>query len=886
MRLIALHISGFGKLVNRDIYFEEGLNVTLQQNGWGKSTLATFIRVMFYGFENESAKTISLRERARLKPWAAETYGGYIDFEVNGVKYRATKTFGAKADADTFELRDLSRNVIVDDYSDHLGEDLFHIDMNSFMKTVFIRQSDTASYGATDDINAKIGNISDAIDLNRFAAADEELSEAIAKCGSRKNSELSKVKADAAEIKRRLLAGSTIDGTIANLRSRIKESRTVLDAFKDEQRRINERRAYATKSGRRLSLKDNYNKLILEFSDKKAAFSEAALFFKGDIPSAETVDEWERKAQSLTGFEAGRQANSLTESERTQYESLYMHFVDGTPDLDALDAMIKEASALSDGLMDVRRNMLSDKETERLGRYLTEYDNPDRARIAINGYVNDWNERSRLIVEETALARDLSDRESLLYEVKAQKVKSGIPLWAGIILLMLAGFGGYAYYFEKFSFAAVSGFLYGVIAAGALGLVLLITGIAKRSRIMRDYAMYSADVCAKKDRLDKLRERESEIYDLAKNFLKSKGIPFDESLCQNALTELLNETYDFKNLYDRNVMTGAGVDDVTIASVDGIVSFLSTYHFDANWDNFSEKLIELRAATERFINYKTRVDAYIELSNSYKAIRGELIAELDNYRFSTDNETDLADYVDYIEANLSIYHNRLSLVEDVKARIDAFEKENNMDEILAPVSEEDSVTPEELNRLQEALDRKTAEVKQHYDTDVNNLAAFEQQYDDLMQDRETLSEMEAYIAERTKLAETLKITRDYITKAKENLTARYMEPLLNGFSKYYGLITGDSASDFNIDVNTNITKEEYGIQRTVDSFSDGYKDLVGFCMRLAMADSMYPDVKPMLVLDDPFVNLDDSKMEGAGRLLDAVSKEYQILYLTCREQRL
>jgi uncharacterized protein YhaN len=56
-------------------------------------------------------------------------------------------------------------------------------------------------------------------------------------------------------------------------------------------------------------------------------------------------------------------------------------------------------------------------------------------------------------------------------------------------------------------------------------------------------------------------------------------------------------------------------------------------------------------------------------------------------------------------------------------------------------------------------------------------------------------------------------------------------------------------------------------------------------MRFALVDAMYQGEKPFLVLDDPFVNLDEDKMEKGTRLLKQISREYQILYFTCHESR-
>ena len=49
MKLIKCYVSSFGKLKDFTFDFTDGLNTIKEDNGWGKTTLATFIKSMFYG---------------------------------------------------------------------------------------------------------------------------------------------------------------------------------------------------------------------------------------------------------------------------------------------------------------------------------------------------------------------------------------------------------------------------------------------------------------------------------------------------------------------------------------------------------------------------------------------------------------------------------------------------------------------------------------------------------------------------------------------------------------------------------------------------------------------------------------------------------------------
>ena len=48
MKLLELHINGFGKIHDRTISFSDGINVIYGRNEAGKSTLHTFIRGMLF----------------------------------------------------------------------------------------------------------------------------------------------------------------------------------------------------------------------------------------------------------------------------------------------------------------------------------------------------------------------------------------------------------------------------------------------------------------------------------------------------------------------------------------------------------------------------------------------------------------------------------------------------------------------------------------------------------------------------------------------------------------------------------------------------------------------------------------------------------------------
>ena len=97
MRILNLHINGFGKLQNRDFSFDPGLNVVYGQNEAGKSTLHTFIRGMLFGIEKQRGRASKNDLYSKYEPWEGSgTYEGYMRVESQGEIFRIERRFVKK----------------------------------------------------------------------------------------------------------------------------------------------------------------------------------------------------------------------------------------------------------------------------------------------------------------------------------------------------------------------------------------------------------------------------------------------------------------------------------------------------------------------------------------------------------------------------------------------------------------------------------------------------------------------------------------------------------------------------------------------------------------------------------------------------------------------
>lgn len=177
MRLISCYVENFGCLHQFSMEFTDGLNCIRKPNGWGKTTFAVFIKAMLFGLEYSPRKKLEENERKKYMPWQGGAFGGNLVFEAGKKRYRAERFFGVKDKEDTFCLYDADTGLVSEDFSERLGEELFHIDSASYEKSTYIPQNSTQAE-VTDHLSARLGNIiENANDMERSTEAIRFLTE-------------------------------------------------------------------------------------------------------------------------------------------------------------------------------------------------------------------------------------------------------------------------------------------------------------------------------------------------------------------------------------------------------------------------------------------------------------------------------------------------------------------------------------------------------------------------------------------------------------------------------------------------------------------------------------------------------------------------------------
>ncbi|MGN0335776.1 MAG: ATP-binding protein [Lachnospiraceae bacterium] len=695
MRLIRCHIQNFGKLQNCSFDFTGGENIFCKDNGWGKSTLAAFIRVMLYGFEGERKRNILENERKRYQPWQGGVYGGELTFEVGDRQYRVSRIFKDKEANDEFELRDGKTNLLSTDYSRNLGRELFQIDGASFMRSAFIGQNDCIT-NVTDDINAKIGNPDRNInDINHFEAAYRQLTDLInAMTPNRKTGSLSKLQDDITGLEREVKEGKKLEASIRDSLEMLDDEKRKKQENQKEQREIIREQKLSAQYQDALIKKEAWEKLCLDEKEKRKTLLELQKRFPKDLPEEAEVAFCMEMCRKLMKSEERARMNRLTKEEAAKLKAFRTEKNAGSPKA-------------------VRRN--------------------------------------------------------------GRKSRKRLPVFV-IVGILLA--------------------VQGIITAGKMlipGICLIAAGFAAVS-----FGVY---------------------------------------------------------------VTGRNASD--------------------NRKQESPEMEEMRE--ELFCTLKNRKREYESALRECHDCRENIGSFLDRYGLSAD--TDLMDTLLEIRKNLNEYQLAENYWKTAAAEKKDYEQKNDMSAILTGLPESGLSTMQELNDRFSELDGKNQRITDR----INELKI---RYDRLLQAYDEWTEKKEILEEKKREYEAgyrkflrLEQTRKYLCAARESLTSKYMGPICAGFQKYYEMIDRNGGNTYEIDANSHITVYEKGRQRETDTLSTGYQDLTGLALRIALVDAMYQGEAPFLILDDPFVNLDEEKTVAARRFLKEISGKYQVIYFTCHSSR-
>lgn len=770
MKLISLYIENFGGLHQYALDFEDGLTVIEEANGFGKTTLAEFIRAMFYGFPRKG-KTLDKSRRQKYTPWNGGKFGGNLVFELDGTRYRVERSFGATPKGDSFTLIDLETGKKSGRFTEELGLELFRLDGDSFERSTYLPQMTEGQVMTTDSIRSKLSDlVEDTNDVGNFEKA-------VAALKARRST----------YVPYRGSGGSVLRaaGQITSLQDQIhrieaqkallEETEHNIELLQQEQEAVNARRdqqradiRIASETAAAKAIHGQYGQLAGQYTAAETACQKFEIQYPAGIP------DW-------TQIENARSAAA-------RLEILNSREVTEQDDLDAI-AFLEENRS-------------------RFGILLPTQEELTACRNCCGEYGS------------------LRDQTMELAEKLTQNPPVRTKLWPVILLLsVFAGETGLGVsLLPERSMLAYFALGIGVLTL-IFGIFAAVQFLKNRKRLQR-FHQEQAEIRAEMDRISQQAEQQAEQI---KAFLGTY-CPVEDSDFYGMLAELEHDVEDYLRAEARV----------------------------AQWQQ------EKEAHETEVCECNGLLDAFFEAAG---------LARQDNVRHQLlQIRDDRKDWEEAMEAR-----NRL------KRELAVFRQEH--ERILTMPVPEDLPDPDVLHQQETALSIRLNECAGELIRQQQRREQLLSQIRQLPQLREELLQWQEKKNADQKKSDLLDETMELLEQAKENLSGSYLGPIRQSFAGYLGKLWQEQEGQVLVTPDLDVQLERFGAARELGYFSAGQADMVMLGMRFALVDALFREEKPFVILDDPFVNLDDAHTAQALELLKTLAREKQIIYLTCSSSR-
>jgi uncharacterized protein YhaN len=198
-----------------------------------------------------------------------------------------------------------------------------------------------------------------------------------------------------------------------------------------------------------------------------------------------------------------------------------------------------------------------------------------------------------------------------------------------------------------------------------------------------------------------------------------------------------------------------------------------------------------------------------------------------------------------------------------------------------------------INRKIEVIDarvRVAAESRTRLETDIARLEGTIESEGGLgLADRAAAAREEAEAANAalqhvTEEADTLKLLRETLENARQETAAKFVGPVAKRARRYISKLLPDCDLTFAEDL-TLVSVSRTGVDESCANLSRGTQEQLAILTRIAFADLLLEQGKPVsLILDDPLVYSDDGRLDTMIDILTEASTRMQIILLTCRDR--
>ncbi len=890
MKLISCYIAHFGKINEYEHNFDEGFNSILQENGWGKTTFSVFMKAMFYGLEYSPNTKKKLLERNHYLPWDGSVCGGNIVFSAKGKEYRIERTFGKTDKDDTFALYDNVTGLISKDFTEDIGEELFRVDRDSFEKSVYIPQLAIGT-AMTDSLNAKMGNLAAAKDdISNFDVALKSVKDA--RVEYTRNSKINPgklygVKLEINKCKEEYEKLPAIEESVEAMSCLVEEKQEALDKLVADKAKLTETIQHQSKREQELGAYRIHKENLNQEEEKLAQLQE---FFKVGVPADDELIMLEQTERDLAVHERSfKVLSSELEKENPVGRST---FGERIPSDEEFSEWNKMATKLSELRAKAEHAKLSEESTKQLSELKFFFSKlvPSDEQLARIEHLTTkiTGLEAQIALSNDRLVSIVAERDA---NEKLNKRKT-VTLWHVLGTVLLAIFIVFGLIFSQYMdefvgrIVEISSFV-----AIILDIVLLIvTGRRAHISKVKQAKDYEERILEEEEALEisrlELRELQEECDEFLSHFLLTRAETMQENVYEirRKLDQYRHLSEEDQARHQESAGTLDELADLQLELYTRIQPFATTYGINLYEQGGEyEFLTTLKRDAEKYADFLEKTEEMARHENTIRTMASDINNVL--AKFPVDGTLKRAEKIQSISIKKREFVDLQARIENLKSEIARFEAEYAVNENIQSV--------DDLQQKQNLLDEQMMELNKQIMQEKDNLSQALEEVERLGDISEQIERLEFQEKEYKKSAELLSKTEDFLQRARESFQAKYMQPLQNGLHKYLSLIDGPEGTksgyainDFELDMDLNVKLSYSGNTKSADYLSQGYQDLVALCSRLALVDVLYPDEKPILILDDPFTNLDDKKIKESLKLLHKIADDRQTIYFTCHDSRL
>lgn len=844
MKLLKCHIVGFGNWKNKTIEFQDGLTSVCEKNGFGKSSLASFIRAMFYGLERV---TKANNERKRALPFDGSPCGGSLDFEWQGNQYSIERSFIGKTPKDD-TLICYKNGIETKELGEIPGNVVFGLDLDSFNRTIFISPTDL-EISSSETLNAKMSHfVEGSSDGCDFSSVKESLEELKKKYKPQKSAETKGLLA---------LETNKIDDLVmqetnlSNMKAAMPAKYEKLQELDKNISIIQEKNKKAVSHNALIKSWENYDREKEKIEEKEKEIQQ--LKDKYPLGMISLAEETSMKGLlEQYKLDGNTYANlKLSIAEKNEYDNLKLRFEEDVPTPSFLNELQELVLSYS-----------NEKSKEPLKLSLEE---SSLIRLFDGRKVNLESLEKRMATYRSLKKEYDREPDQISVPIEQKKISLKTPLILGLSLFIL------------FSIMAILLGIFihpGCYSLFALSVASLLIPVVyyfneKKKRTTMPTSENQSNL-RKKEMGENLTELKINLSSTFKSFA------VDEN-------ELEGSFALFRAKYDSYLKTLQHEKDLNKTNEQNRLSYLakektlqeyfSHYHYKGN--DYANLLMNLSSDTKKYLSYvqkeKQIEEQRKELENKIHE-EGEKIKELvQKYNMGDPNS-----YLNQLPIDRNALQNKENELRKQKEDLALFKEKEHLTERPS------SLEGIDLNTLSKELekainDRQT--LSSQIEEDKRNISSLEDEVSSLSEEKDNLAKLK-------KDYEIVSKTLKALTDAEESLKRRYISPVENQFKKYSQSLENALGEEIEMDTDFNVSFIRDGKRSGAEYLSSGEMTLCALAYRLAITDNIFEGKeKPFLILDDIFADLDETHIHMAKKFMESLSQNEQILYFTCHSSR-